>query len=109
MAVIFVLSVRPAPQGLPVFWEIDKLYHFIAYAIMGCLWVRALDADAGGRVMNSIVIMAALVSAVFGAFVEVCQAFTPMREASVQDGLANGFGALAGSYLYARLRLKRLT
>ncbi|MBI5886239.1 MAG: VanZ family protein [Deltaproteobacteria bacterium] len=107
MAVILVLSIRPAPQGLPDLWEIDKLYHFISYAIMGCLWARALDVK--GRGINSIIIPAALISAVFGAFVEVCQAFVPMREASVLDALANGLGGTVGAFVCARVRLRRLS
>jgi len=106
MAFIFVISVRPVPEGLPDVWQIDKLYHFAAYALMGCLWARALDEK--GRVINGVIVSAALISAVFGAFIEVCQAFTPMREASVLDALANALGGLAGAFVCARVRFKRL-
>ncbi|OGQ60525.1 MAG: hypothetical protein A3J24_11675 [Deltaproteobacteria bacterium RIFCSPLOWO2_02_FULL_53_8] len=102
MAVILVMSVMPA-QG-PQIENLDKLEHFAAYAIMGGLWIWALEARSAGKL--NIIMSAVVISAVFGALVEVCQSFTQTRTASFLDALANGFGAIAGSYVFARIRLK---
>lgn len=106
MAVILLMSVSTPVQG-PQIPDIDKLQHFVAYAVMGCLWVWALESKDRSR--RNIILTAAVISTVFGALVEVCQSFTLTRSASFLDALANGLGAVAGSYFYARLRLKRST
>lgn len=103
MAVIFAMSLVSV-EG-PEVPNIDKLHHLVAYAIMGCLWVWALGVKDCNR--RNVIITAAIISTVFGAFIEVCQSFTLTRSASFLDALANGLGAVAGSYIYARLRLKR--
>lgn len=104
MALIFVLSIRPMPAELPNIWQIDKVYHFAAYAVMGALWVRALGAKGKGA---RIIIVASIISALFGAFVEVCQAFTPTREASLLDALANGAGGVFGAFIFTRLNRRK--
>lgn len=101
MAFIFVLSIRPMPAELPDIWQIDKVYHFAAYAVMGALWVRALGAKGKGA--RYTIVVASVISAFFGAFVEVCQAFTPTREASLLDALANGAGGVFGAFIFTRL------
>jgi len=37
MAVIFLLSVRPVPESVPGFWQMDKLVHAVVYGVMGIL------------------------------------------------------------------------
>ncbi|MBI5563193.1 MAG: VanZ family protein [Deltaproteobacteria bacterium] len=72
---------------------------------MGGLLVRALTGRQG-KTLN-VVVAASVIGFVFGAFIEVCQSFTTYREASVMDALANGAGAVAGSFLYRRLNAVR--
>lgn len=98
MAVVFVLSVRPFPQQMPEVSGSDKLYHFIAYAVMAALWARAVRDRVTGN--KRIVFIATMIAAVFGVLMEVCQAFTGYRSAEALDGVANALGGLSGSYIY---------
>lgn len=103
MAVILVMSLIPAAG--PNIVNIDKLYHFAAYAIMSSLWVVALAAKDRGR--RSVIITAAVIGVFFGGFVEICQSFTATRTASFLDAVANGLGAVTGAYIFERRLLKR--
>jgi VanZ family protein len=96
---IFV-SLRPGPAPLPGVWQIDKLYHFLAYAVLGFLLVLSF-ADRGSLKQRRPVPprtlgWAFVASTLFGALMEVFQSFLPPREASFFDAAANAIGALAG-------------
>jgi len=59
--------------------------------------MRALaGAEASGRALAASI----LISFVFGAFVEALQSYTPTRDASVMDVVANGLGAAIGAYAF---------
>jgi VanZ family protein len=100
MLLIFFLSVRPGPAPLPGIWQIDKLYHFLAYALMGFLWVWTLGGlvslKKGALIPARALGAAFIISTLFGAVMEVFQYFLPPREASFLDAAANALGALAG-------------
>lgn len=105
MIVLFIVSVRPMPEGLPEVNNIDKVYHLSAYFILGLLWARSLalpSADGGRRTRWRVIIAATAISFVFGAFIEFCQYFTPYRSAEIGDAIANGTGGLLGSFVYSR-------
>lgn len=40
-AVVLVLSVLPDMGPPPAFDNIDKVYHFLAYLVLSCLWAGA--------------------------------------------------------------------
>ena len=100
MLLILFLSVRPGPAPLPGVWQIDKLYHFLAYALMAFLWMWMLGGAASfkkkGLIPASALGAAFAISTLFGAVMEVFQHFLPPREASFLDAAANALGALAG-------------
>jgi VanZ family protein len=85
----------PAPQIS------DKIRHFAAYAALA---VPAAMWLGPGRVL------AALLVALYGAGLEVAQAFAGTgREGSVADGAANSLGAAAGTalvWIIARTRAR---
>ncbi len=107
MLLILFLSVRPQFGPLPEIWRIDKLYHFLAYAVMGFLWAwtllgrvsfkRAEPAWRDGRATRRIVAAAFVISTLFGVAMEVLQHFTPLRSAEAMDAVANALGALVGA------------
>ena len=89
-----VSSLMPPPsllsEGFPYS---DKLYHLTAYLVL--MWWLAMGA--GPRAWR----VFALALAALGALLEVLQGFTPLREASAWDELANVSGVLCG-YWFAR-------
>jgi VanZ family protein len=88
MAGIFYLSSRPGNEvGLPAPW--DKLAHFLAYALLGFLLARGLD---GRRAAFGI-------ASLYGLLDEFHQSFTPGREVSLGDFLADALGAALGAFL----------
>ena len=88
MTGITVASAQPGGQvGLPP--GVDKVAHFLEYAVLGYLSTRATRAPLTGF----------LVAAVFGATDEVHQAFVPGREPGLGDWMAD----LAGGFVGARL------
>ncbi len=90
MAGIFYLSSRPGNEvGLPAPW--DKLAHFLAYALLGFLlaWGLGKRRTAFG------------LAALYGLLDEFHQRFTPGREVSLGDFLADALGAALGATLSA--------
>ncbi len=111
MFFIIFLSLRPGSMPLSGVWNVDKVYHFLAYAVMGFLWTwtlrgglagRAGLAGRGGPATRRIVAAAFVISALFGVLMEVLQHFVPPRTAEVTDALANALGAIFGAMVAAR-------
>jgi VanZ family protein len=81
-------------------WQIDKLYHGIAYAGLAALLTCVV------RKRHSILLMV-LVTVSFGLLMEAGQYFITFRNASITDAAANGAGAIVGAYggVWLRARL----
>lgn len=111
MVIIFVISsMEQLPLPMPEFeWlTIDKLYHFIEYAILGGLLTRAFVAAKPAIVpAQSVWYIAALLSILYGASDEWHQTFVPGRFATIADWVADVLGSIAGVlavYLYYKKR-----
>ncbi len=109
MALIFaVSSMKQPPLPMPEFeWlTIDKLYHFIEYAILGGLLTRAFVKTKPAIMPSQLVwYIAALISILYGASDEWHQTFVPGRYATLGDWVADAFGSIAGvlgAYFYYR-------
>ena len=107
MVLIFVISsMEQPPLPMPEFeWlTIDKLYHFIEYAILGGLLTRAFVGAKPSIVPSRLVwYIAALLSILYGASDEWHQTFVPGRFATIADWVADVLGSIAGAfgvYLY---------
>ncbi|MCE2413196.1 VanZ family protein [Candidatus Poribacteria bacterium] len=107
MALIFVISsLEQPPLPMPEFeWlTIDKLYHFIEYAILGGLVARALVKAKPDLVPSRLVwYVAAVFSILYGASDEWHQTFVPGRFATLADWVADVLGSIGGvfgAYLY---------
>ena len=97
-------SLRPIAPGLmPEVPHIDKVLHFVAYAVMTMLAFRALWADDARPVsLVALAIGVGLVTA-YGAGMEIFQGFTPDREFSWLDMIANGAGAALAAAVWEPL------
>ena len=109
MALIFAISsMEQPPLPMPEFeWlTIDKLYHFIEYAILGALVARALVKAKPAIVPSRWVWgIAAVFSILYGASDEWHQTFVPGRFATLADWIADVLGSIGGVfgvYLYYR-------
>ncbi len=103
MALISWLSSLPLPLPFPGVPYRDKVVHVIEYGILGLLSARALRVGVPAMRPSRALITAAVMTAVFGYFDELHQAFVPGRDASVEDLAADAIGALLGVALYALL------
>jgi VanZ family protein len=96
MALIFAGSSlsRPPQVGPDVS---DKLLHFVVYAGLGVVLVRALSRRWTAPVTARVAVRAALIAAVYGASDELHQAFVPERDSEVLDVAADAAGAAIAS------------
>jgi VanZ family protein len=84
---VLVLALMPASHGASWFPQADKLQHAFAFVALWTLGLRA-------RVGRGMVLAAGLL--LFGVGIEVAQSFTPDREPSVFDVLADTAGIALG-------------
>jgi len=114
-ALIFGLSSIPgdALPPLPGWWNADKFVHGIVYAILGALcWrgARGTLPRERGRVHQ--VLVAGLITTLYGITDEFHQSFTPHRSPDPFDVLADGVGGMLGAIvcvaIVARKRAREL-
>jgi len=99
-ALIFVLSSIPgsAFPALPGWWNADKFVHTGIYAVLGALcWFGARGTLPHGRGAIPQVIVAALITTLYGITDEAHQAFTPLRTPDPFDVVADAVGGLLGA------------
>ncbi len=93
-ALIFWLSSRPLPEGLPLFPQWDKLWHLLEYLLFGLLaWQALLPQSRSGWTW------AILLSLGYAGSDELHQLFVPMRTASLLDWLVDSLGVASGLLL----------
>ena len=112
MALIFVVSsLEQPPLPLPEFeWlTIDKLYHFVEYAVLGGLLAIAFVKAKPAVVPSKLIWLVAMVlSILYGASDEWHQTFVPGRFATLADWVADALGSIAGVlavYLYHKKKM----
>lgn len=94
MAVIFAVSAMPEPPSPPGID--DKTQHFLAYAGLGAVTLRATSGGALAGLRGGAVLTAWVISAIYGASDEVHQRFVPGRTADLLDLRADALGAAGG-------------
>ncbi len=113
MGILFYLSSLSGDEvKLPDFTMSDKVIHFMAYAVLGCLISSRLhlrNIQSGHWLLNSLRESGAvgnfsdrfgpMVGILYGASDEIHQMFVPMREASSLDWAADTLGVMAGCWL----------
>ncbi|MEW4923562.1 VanZ family protein [Algibacter sp. 2305UL17-15] len=79
----------------------DKIFHFLAYAVMCFLWYLVFRFKYN-YTFNKAIGYAAILAIVFGIIIEVLQGtLTTKRSLDVYDALANSLGALLTSVVLA--------
>jgi len=105
MAAIFFFSAQPTVE-LPFLDQpsVDKLYHTLEYSALGYLLLRALEQ--GFRMQGKwMLILAVLITALYGWSDEIHQLFVPGRYYSYWDLTADSLGGALGAWIYLKLRL----
>jgi len=100
MAAIFTLSSIPKAYlpEVPAVW-FPKVAHFIEYALLGALLVRAFY-HSRITLFGSIVITSIAIASLYAATDELHQYFVPGREMDIVDWLFDFLGSASGAYLY---------
>ncbi len=78
----------------------DKLVHFVEYAGLGLLTMRASSRTWPGHPPLRLAAFAVLLTSAFGLSDELHQAFVPGRTADARDLLADVLGAMLGVALW---------
>jgi VanZ family protein len=98
---IFVQSAYPSPESLSLFPFGDKMLHFLAYALMGGLFFRALQRTWPHWRLAWIVLISVVLTTLYGVSDEVHQSFVSARMAEGMDILADFSGAVFGVLCFA--------
>lgn len=99
--VIAVLSLIKVGKQPINFHNIDKVEHFIAYAVLSFFWLLAL-----GKTQKSILLLV-LVCIFYGMIIEVFQGMTGYRTFDFVDMIANTIGVLIGLFIFLFLIKKK--
>lgn len=100
MAIIFFLSSRPTIKTTEIYWQdfiVKKTAHFIEYAILSFLYIRAFLASEVSRKKSFL--LAFLISLVYAISDEYHQSFIPGREPRVRDVIIDSMGAIFAIYI----------
>jgi VanZ family protein len=92
MALLFLLSHQPSLPAPALFPGQDKVFHGVAYAILGSLYYWALPERAGNRLL-----LASGLAALYGLTDEFHQSFVPGRSAEIWDLAADATGGFLGA------------
>ncbi|HHH44655.1 MAG TPA: VanZ family protein [Gammaproteobacteria bacterium] len=93
MAALFYLSNQPTLETPHLFSGQDKLFHMLAYAVLGFLLLGARKPLVNGF-SNAQVGGSILVASLYGISDEVHQYFVPGRSADPWDWVADTLGAV---------------
>jgi VanZ family protein len=104
MGLIFIASSQPNLPALYEFPESDKLLHVLLYAPLGFLICYALSRSAPS---TNLILFGSFLAFLCGSTDELHQTFVPGRNASLLDVLADGTGAIIGSFIYTKLPFGR--
>ena len=103
---IFFQSSYPSPEHVPDLRYMDKLLHILAYALLGALFLRALNSLRIKNNLKLVMILSVLFSSLYGVSDEIHQYFVPYRNADLMDILADMLGSIIGVYIYHSLVTK---
>lgn len=104
-ALIFYMSSQSHPEEqVPfVMFFSDKVVHAVEYAVLGALCYRALQRSPREVWRRQAMLLAIVLTSLYGISDEIHQAFVPFRESSVFDWIADTIGAAVGAAGFSRL------
>jgi hypothetical protein len=98
--IFYLLSMDTSGAGelsLLKIYGIDKLIHFVLFAILAFLWgAYFIDKEAG--LSNKIACLIIVLASVYGMGMEYYQQYFTNRSFSYWDGLADAIGSVAGAW-----------
>jgi len=97
---IYIQSSRPFPIPIPDIDHIDKVFHFIAYSVLGALFFRALGNIFCDKPVIRRILLAIIFSSLYGISDEIHQHFVPGRTADLFDAAADTLGSICGAFVY---------
>lgn len=97
---IFIQSSYPSIESVPELPNIDKVFHFVAYALLGALFLRAFKTSQIKNNVKLMLILSVILSSLYGISDEIHQYFVPYRDADLMDVLADMLGGIMGVYIY---------
>lgn len=107
MITLFYLSHQTGLDKPQPFAHSDKLYHAIAYGLLGGLLLLSLKPKTGGFSSGQ-VLLSIIIASLYGVSDEFHQSFIPGRSADPADWLADTAGALLAGLLIAGFSRKWL-
>jgi VanZ family protein len=87
----------------------DKVLHFTAYALLGALFLRALNTTRIKHHLKLIIMLSILLSSLYGISDEIHQSFVPYRTADAMDALADILGSAFGVYIFFKITIGKNT
>lgn len=102
---IFIQSSHPSPDIGPDWPFKDKVLHFIAYALLGALFLRAFKTTRIKHHLKLIIMLSILLSSLYGISDEIHQSFVPYRTADAMDALADILGSAFGVYIFFKITI----
>ena len=79
--------------------NIDKLFHFVEYLILGALLVRAFANSSDKANFKLILLLSILIASIYGALDEFHQRFVSGRSPEIFDIFSDIIGSLSGALL----------
>lgn len=83
--------------------HIDKCIHFIEYAIFCAILCWALSAHLNGNQIRKIIIIAVILTSLYGVTDEFHQSFIPTRNATIYDWLTDTLGAAVAALCWLKI------
>jgi VanZ family protein len=105
-ALIFAQSHGLVLTGIPLPSHLDKVLHFICFALLAVLFYRAYDTLPFGASIGILFLLSVVSAIGYGIGDELHQRFIPLRVADKWDILADGAGALFGLVFYLLWRYR---
>ena len=79
--------------------NIDKLFHFVEYFILGALLIRAFANSSDKANFKLILLLSILITSIYGALDEFHQRFVPGRSPEIFDIFSDIIGSFSGALL----------
>ena len=79
--------------------NIDKLFHFVEYFILGALLIRAFANSSDKVNFKFILLLSILIAFIYGALDEFHQRFIPGRSPDIFDLFSDIIGSFSGALL----------
>jgi VanZ family protein len=96
MLLIWGLSSIPKTAPVVIVPMQDKVVHLVEYAVLAILYCYSIARTLPRWEKPAVLLLSALLAALWGAVDEWHQSFVPNRSAEVLDAVADALGALIG-------------